>query len=79
MKKQTKRLLVIAGAAAAGSLIAVKLYRMSADRLMKLALDREEPKDIQKSKEKLMKSAEKYGKSPYGEHLRHVAEGKFKY
>ena len=30
-------------------------------------------------KEKLMKSAEKYGKSPYGEHLRHVAEGKFKY
>lgn len=30
-------------------------------------------------KEKLMKSAEKYGKSPYGEHLRHVAEGKFKF
>lgn len=30
-------------------------------------------------KKKLMKSAEKYGKSPYGEHLRNVAEGKFKY
>lgn len=30
-------------------------------------------------KEKLMKSAEKYGKSPYGEHLRNVAEGKLKY
>lgn len=31
------------------------------------------------SKEKLIESAEKYGKSPYGEHLRKVAEGKFKY
>ncbi len=31
------------------------------------------------SKEKLIESAEKYGKSPYGEHLRKVAEGKFLY
>ena len=31
------------------------------------------------SKEKLLESAEKYGKSTYGEHLRKVAEGKFKY
>lgn len=31
------------------------------------------------SKERLMQSAEKYGKSPYGAHLRNVAEGKFKY
>ena len=27
----------------------------------------------------LMQSAEKYGKSPYGMHLRKVAEGKIKY
>ena len=31
------------------------------------------------SREKLIESAEKYGKSPYGEHLRKVAEGKFLY
>lgn len=31
------------------------------------------------SKEKLLDSAEKYGKSPYGEHLRRVAEGKIVY
>lgn len=31
------------------------------------------------SREKLIESAEKYGKSPYGEHLRKVAEGKFIY
>ena len=30
-------------------------------------------------KETLMKSAEKYGKSPYGEHLRNVATGKIIY
>lgn len=29
--------------------------------------------------EKLIKSAEKYGKSPYGAHLKQVAEGKIKY
>ncbi len=29
--------------------------------------------------ERLMKSAEKYGKSPYGAHLKQVAEGKIKY
>jgi len=29
--------------------------------------------------EKLMESAAKYGKSPYGEHLKRVAEGKIKY
>ena len=31
------------------------------------------------SREKLVESAEKYGKSPYGEHLKKVAEGKFIY
>lgn len=31
------------------------------------------------SKEKLVESAEKYGKSPYGEHLKKVAEGNFLY
>ncbi len=31
------------------------------------------------SREKLVESAEKYGKSPYGEHLRKVAEGKILY
>ncbi len=31
------------------------------------------------SREKLIESAEKYGKSPYGEHLRKVAEGKILY
>jgi len=31
------------------------------------------------SKTELLKSAEKYGKSPYGQHLRNVAEGKFQY
>ena len=30
-------------------------------------------------KHDLMKSAERYGKSPYGQHLKNVAEGKFKY
>ncbi len=30
-------------------------------------------------REKLLESAEKYGKSPYGEHLRNVANGKFLY
>lgn len=30
-------------------------------------------------KEKLLESAERYGKSPYGTHLRHVAEGKYSY
>ena len=30
-------------------------------------------------KEKLLESAQKYGKSPYGAHLRAVAEGKVKY
>ena len=31
------------------------------------------------SKEKLLESAERYGKSPYGQHLRAVAEGKVRY
>ena len=31
------------------------------------------------SKEKLLESAAKYGKSPYGAHLRNVAEGKLRY
>ena len=31
------------------------------------------------SKEKLMESAQRYGKSPYGAHLKAVAEGKIKY
>ncbi len=31
------------------------------------------------SKEELIKSAQLYGKSPYGEHLKRVAEGKIKY
>ena len=31
------------------------------------------------TKEKLLESAEKYGKSPYGMHLKKVAENKFKY
>ena len=30
-------------------------------------------------KETLMKSAERYGKSPYGQHLKNVADGKFIY
>ena len=31
------------------------------------------------TKEKLLESAERYGKSPYGAHLRAVAEGKVRY
>lgn len=31
------------------------------------------------TKEKLMEAAEAYGKSPYGRHLRNVAEGKYRY
>ena len=31
------------------------------------------------SKEKLLESAERYGKSPYGHHLKAVAEGKVRY
>lgn len=31
------------------------------------------------TKEKLMESAERYGKSPYGQHLKNVADGKFIY
>ena len=30
-------------------------------------------------RDKLMESAKAYGKSPYGEHLKAVAEGKIKY
>ena len=31
------------------------------------------------SREKLLESAERYGKSPYGEHLKKVADGKILY
>ena len=31
------------------------------------------------SKEKLLESAARYGKSPYGQHLKNVADGKFVY
>ena len=31
------------------------------------------------SAEELLKAAEKYGKSPYGEHLKRVADGKIQY
>ena len=31
------------------------------------------------TKEKLLESAKKYGKSPYGEHLKRVADGKYRY
>ena len=31
------------------------------------------------TREKLMESAEAYGKSPYGHHLKNVAEGKYLY
>ncbi|MBE6971827.1 MAG: glucose-1-phosphate thymidylyltransferase RfbA [Ruminococcaceae bacterium] len=31
------------------------------------------------TKEELLRSAEKYGKSPYGQHLKNVADGKFHY
>ena len=31
------------------------------------------------TKEQLLESAEKYGKSPYGQHLRNVAEGTMRY
>ena len=31
------------------------------------------------SQEKLLESAERYGKSPYGAHLKAVAEGKVRY
>ena len=31
------------------------------------------------SKEDLLRSAERYGKSPYGQHLKQVADGKFRY
>ena len=31
------------------------------------------------SRAKLLESAERYGKSPYGQHLRNVAEDKLKY
>ena len=30
-------------------------------------------------RERLFKSAEKYGKSPYGQHLKNVADGKLQY
>ena len=31
------------------------------------------------TKEDLLRSAERYGKSPYGQHLKQVADGKFRY
>jgi glucose-1-phosphate thymidylyltransferase len=31
------------------------------------------------TKAQLLEAAEKYGKSPYGQHLRHVAAGKIQY
>ena len=58
MKKNTKRFLAIVGAAAVGSTVAAVLYRKSVDRLMTIALDREESKDVLKSKQKLMNSEE---------------------
>ena len=33
----------------------------------------------EKTQDKLMESAKSYGNSPYGEHLKAVAEGKIKY
>ena len=30
-------------------------------------------------RETLLQSAQRYGKSPYGQHLMHVAEGKIRY
>ena len=30
-------------------------------------------------RDKLLESANRYGKSPYGEHLKRVADGKYKY
>ena len=37
------------------------------------------PKNKWIDKEKLLESAERYGKSPYGVHLKAVAEGKVHY
>ena len=31
------------------------------------------------SRDTLLESAERYGKSPYGQHLKNVADGKLKY
>ena len=31
------------------------------------------------SRDKLLESAERYGKSPYGQHLKNVADGKLRY
>ena len=35
-----------------------------------------EAKKMYPDKDKLLESAERYGKSPYGQHLKAVAEGK---
>ena len=35
--------------------------------------------EIKAAKDKLMESARRYGKSPYGEHLKRVAEGRLQY
>ncbi len=56
MKKRTKQILIAVGAAAIGSVLAAKLYRASAGHLMTIALDRQEPKSMAKSKAKLMNS-----------------------
>lgn len=58
MKKRTKQWLIAMSAVSVGAVAAAALYRASADRLITIAMDRQEPKHMQKSKQRLMGSAE---------------------
>lgn len=58
MKKSTKKLLIGSGAAMAAAIGLGAIYHHTSKYFMKLALDREEPKNTSKEKEKMMSSGE---------------------
>lgn len=56
MKKRTQNILIGSGIVAAGVALGTVVYQYSAKHLMKLALDREGPKSVEREKEKMMGS-----------------------
>ncbi len=58
MKKSTKNALVISGVATVGIAALVGIYHTTAKILMKVALEREEPKLVKKGKERLISSGD---------------------
>jgi hypothetical protein len=58
MKKSTKNALIISGVATVGIVALAGIYRTTAKYLMKIALEREEPKFVTKGKERLIASGD---------------------